>query len=536
MAIIRIKRSTLALAPSSLSTAELAYTMGTGTASNGGDRLYFGKGDDGSGNATSIVVIGGEYFVNMLDHTPGTLTASSAIITDSANKIDQLNIDNLTINGNTISAQNTDGSIFIHPDGAGTVDVDNHRITNVTDPTGAQDAATKNYVDGLIGGGAAAFRITADVGLDSDEIATGGLVRIVGDSDILTTLANNEITISHRSSDVSPGTYGSATEIPVITVNSNGHVDAISTASVATVLNVSTDSGSGVSIDLLDSNLTLSSGEGINVYQSNGTTIVIQAEEASDINKGVASFDNTDFTVTDGNVVVNAITLGTTSLNPGETDSSLDGLSAIGVGDILIGGAPGNNVISSKSGGFLYIDPNPTGDSAGGYGGSLVIRGNLTVQGTTTTVNSTTVSINDVNLVLADSAADAAAADGAGITIGGASYSGTKATITYDGANDRWDFNKPLDISYNTLDSAVFLGGVGLGERIEDHLSNFFLEGEGIDITYNDGAGSMTFSAEVATAAYTAGGANLGVASFNDSDFTVTSGYVRIDTVDGGTF
>lgn len=536
MAIIRIKRSTLALAPSSLATAELAYTMGTGTENNGGDRLYFGKGDDGSGNATSIVAIGGEYFVNMLDHALGTLTAQSAIITDSANKIDQLNVDNITINGNTISSTNSNGDIVISPDGSGVIDANTHRITNVTNPSSSQDVATKDYVDGLTTGGATSFRITADAGLDSDAIATNGLLRIVGDSDILTTLADNEITISHRASDVTAGSYGSATEIPVITVNANGHVDGISTASVATVLNVSTDSGSGISIDLLDSNLTLSSGEGINVYQSNGTTIVIQAEEATDTNKGIAAFDNTDFTVTDGNVVVNAITLGTTSLNPGETDSSLDGLSSIGVGDILIGGAPGNNVISSKSGGFLFIDPNPTGDSAGGYGGSLVIRGNLTVQGTTTTVNSTTVSINDVNLVLADSAADAAAADGAGITIGGSSYSGTQATLTYDGATDRWDFNKPVDIGFNTLDSAVFLGGVGLGERIEDHLTNFFLEGEGIDITYDDGAGSMTFSAEVATAAFTAGGANLGVASFNDSDFTVSSGYVRIDTVDGGTF
>jgi hypothetical protein len=86
----------------------------------------------------------------------------------------------------------------------------------------------------------------------------------------------------------------------------------------------------------------------------------------------------------------------------------------------------------------FYIDPAPV-DSAGGL---LVIRGDLQVDGTTTTVNSTTVTINDKNIVLADSAANASEADGAGITVNGAS-----ATISYDATNDEWDYNKNLNIS-----------------------------------------------------------------------------------------
>ena len=104
-AIIRIKRSTGQTAPGSLKTGELAYSAGSGLYNNGGDRLFFGKGDDGSGNSTSVVAIGGEYFANLADHAPGTLTASSAIITDASSKIDVLNVDNITINGNTISSK-----------------------------------------------------------------------------------------------------------------------------------------------------------------------------------------------------------------------------------------------------------------------------------------------------------------------------------------------------------------------------------------------------------------------------------------------
>ena len=73
----------------------------------------------------------------------------------------------------------------------------------------------------------------------------------------------------------------------------------------------------------------------------------------------------------------------------------------------------------------LTIDPAVVGDNTG----TLVIAGNLQVDGTTTTINSTTLTVDDKNIVLASGAANSAAADGAGITIDGAS-----ATILYTDA------------------------------------------------------------------------------------------------------
>jgi hypothetical protein len=77
---------------------------------------------------------------------------------------------------------------------------------------------------------------------------------------------------------------------------------------------------------------------------------------------------------------------------------------------------------------------------------NVIVDGNLTVNGTTTTINSTTMSVDDINLVLASGAADAAAANGAGITVDGAS-----ATLVYTNSGDKWKFNKPVEINGTLL-------------------------------------------------------------------------------------
>ena len=92
----------------------------------------------------------------------------------------------------------------------------------------------------------------------------------------------------------------------------------------------------------------------------------------------------------------------------------------------------------------FVIDPATVGDNTG----TVQILGNLQVEGTQTIINSTTVSINDKNIVLADSAANAAAADGAGITINGAS-----ASLTYAASGDKFVFNKPFEGQYLGFDS-----------------------------------------------------------------------------------
>jgi hypothetical protein len=86
---------------------------------------------------------------------------------------------------------------------------------------------------------------------------------------------------------------------------------------------------------------------------------------------------------------------------------------------------------------IFTIDPAAIGDNTG----TVVIAGDLQVDGATTTINSSTLTVDDKQIVIASGATDNTSADGAGILIDGAN-----ATITYDGTNDRFEINKDVQI------------------------------------------------------------------------------------------
>ena len=194
-------------------------------------------------------------------------------------------------------------------------------------------------------------------------------------------------------------------------------------------------------------------------------------------------------------------------------------MTQLDVDNVRLNGSTISTTDSANS--VMIMDPGNNGTVSG----KMIILGDLQVDGTTTTINSTTLDVDDINLTLAKGAADSAAANNAGITIEGPNY----ATLKYNASTDYFDFGLGVNVP-STRSFAV--GGVDLIEVIQDELANnVFLAGEGIDITYDDTANTMTFAAELATSS------NPGVASFDGTEFAVTgAGAVTIAEINGGTY
>ena len=325
--IIRVKRSTGNAAPSALNFGEVGVTLsGTGTQGNKGDRLFVG---DNSGNPQ---VVGGRYFTDLLSNTAGSVAsganASTAAngfvaILDQNRKVDQWNVDNLRLDANVLSTTNTDGDLFISPNGTGEVIIPDDTFLTFGD---SKDAKIEYDEDGD-------NRINVT---GADWVYENGVAIVMAD-----------VTDSHNKDTGALTVEGGVGIEKSVNIGGNLGVTGVSTfTGIGTFISDLFVGGDlHIKDDLFVDEMTIRNLKvtGVSTFQG-------------DINQTAGVFTALDARIGSVNIA--------------------------------------SNIISTRSGSGsqLYIDPYPDGLS---NEGTVIVKGDLQVDGTTTTVDSFTVNLND---------------------------------------------------------------------------------------------------------------------------------------------
>jgi hypothetical protein len=499
--IIRIKRSSVAGNPATLGAGELAYSALTDNGSNGGDRLYIGIGSETSGNAANHFVIGGKYFTDMMDHTKGVLTASSALIVDSSKKLDELLVDSLSLNDNTLSAT---GTLKLQ---AGTGNI--------------IELAANNYISGGSFGGS---QLILDSGAAAVKQLRGGDVSLIVGAD---GTATSSVVLNNNGSLTVPGT---------ITTLSNGNL-TLAPNGTGKVSLTSSNSASSTTTGAL----VVTGGVGIGGALYVGG--LIQADSAS-----FASINNTPI----GNSTASTgafTTLAASSTLTVTGAATFNGGVNIGadtlaeyifdtVGGAVTGGT-GITITNSDVGNTSTVSiSNTTVTGAGTPVGSSTAIPVITfnAQGQLTAVS--TASITTTLGIAADTGTDSIALASDTLTFAGGegidtSINSASNTITI-AAEDASTSNKGV-ASFADADFNVSSGAVELKDTVVKSVTTdsgaltpsthgfSILGGEGIDVTH---AGTT-----ITVAGEDASTSNKGVASFATANFTVTSGDVTAKNI-----
>jgi hypothetical protein len=429
---IKIKRSTTTASPSSLQQGELAYSQSS-------KKLFIGQPGGSTGD---ILVIGGQYHTDIIDdlvtsasiELTGDVTGTSAAYDSSTGKwsiattiaANSVVLGNDTTGNYVATVAGTSGQIATT--GASTGEGIAHTLslvdTGVTANTyGSSTAIPVVTIDakGRVTSATTAS-ITTSLTIQTDDAADNivaladDTLKLLGGTGITSTNTGDDVTFNLDNTAVTAGAYGSATAIPTFTVDAQGRLTAAGTATIATTLNITGDSGSD-GVALLSETLNFEGGTALttavtddNVKIDLDNTAVTPGQYGSATQLAQFTVDQqgrltqateftADFTVT-GDSGTDDVVLQDTLHFDGGTGVT----TAVTAGQVAISIGQDVGTTSNVQFNNVQVDGTLTSDDITSTNisvdGNATITGNLTVNGTTTTVNSETVTLDDPILTL----------------------------------------------------------------------------------------------------------------------------------------
>ena len=335
--IIKIKRTTGAVAPSGLNQGELAYVYDTSAASTGaggnGLRLFIG---DPSSTSNAAIQIGGQYYTQLMDHAHGTLTASSGLIVDSNKAIDEILIGNSATTGGTIKLNEgtNNGAHFV------ALKSPNSVASSITFTLPGTDGSSGHLLttDGsgnlsFAAPASSQFTIAADSG-SNDTFNTGETLTLAGGTGIDSTVSNNQVsfaidatvatlagtqtftnkTLTSPKLNENVALSATSTELNLLdgitAINDEDDMSSDSNTSLATQQSIKAyvdsqvtaqdldfqgDSGGALNIDLDSETLTIAGGTGIDTSGS-GNTLTVAIDSTVVTKTGTETLTNKTLT------------------------------------------------------------------------------------------------------------------------------------------------------------------------------------------------------------------------------------------------